>query len=126
MIRLAGHRAQRHGNVLQRQRFAKYLDPALGKGVVTEINARAGDAIIFSEACTHGTLPWNGEHQRRAILYKYNTGHMAWGGGGLGGPAPDYWDELTPQQQAALLRPSHHSRRPKPSNDYKGLEQINA
>ena len=50
---------------------------------VTEINARAGDAVIFSEACTHGTLPWNADHQRRAILCKYNTGHMAWGGGGL-------------------------------------------
>ena len=38
---------------------------------------------IFCEACTHGTLPWMGEHQRRAVLYKYNAGHMSWGGGGL-------------------------------------------
>ena len=38
----------------------------------------------------------------------------------------DYWDELTPPQQAALLRPSHHSRRPKQSNDYQGLEEIGA
>ena len=91
---------------------------------VTEINAKAGDAVIFSEACTHGTLPWNAEHQRRAILYKYNTGHMAWSGGGLGGPTPAYWDELTPPQQAALIRPSHHSRRPKQSNGYDGLEAI--
>ena len=50
---------------------------------VTEIHAQAGDAVIFTEACTHGTLPWHGEHQRRAILFKYNTGHMAWFGGGL-------------------------------------------
>jgi hypothetical protein len=91
---------------------------------VTEINAKAGDAVIFSEACTHGTLPWKAAHQRRAILYKYNTGHMAWGGGGLGGPPPAYWDELTAPQQAALIRPSHHSRRPKPSNDYEGLAAI--
>jgi hypothetical protein len=93
---------------------------------VTEINARAGDAVIFSEACTHGTLPWSGDHQRRAILYKYNTGHMAWSGGGLGGPIPDYWDELTPPQQAALIRPSHHTRRPKQSNGYDGLAAIKA
>jgi hypothetical protein len=91
---------------------------------VTEINARAGDAVIFSEACTHGTLPWTADHQRRAILYKYNTGHMAWGGGGLRGPLPAYWDELTAPQQAALLLPSHHSRRPKSSNGYKGLAEI--
>ena len=93
---------------------------------VTEINADAGDAVIFTEACTHGTLPWTADHQRRAILYKYNTGHMAWSGGGLGGPAPDYWDELTEPQQAALLRPSHHSRRPKPGNGYQGLADITA
>ena len=91
---------------------------------VMEINAKAGDAIIFSEACTHGTLPWNADHQRRAILYKYNAGHMAWGGGGLRGPVPDYWDDLTPAQQAALLSPSHHSRRPKQSSGYEGLEAI--
>ena len=65
---------------------------------VTEINARAGDAVIFSEACTHGTLPWNADHQRRAILYKYNTGHMSWGGGGFRGRRPAYWDELTPNR----------------------------
>ena len=91
---------------------------------VTEVHAKAGDAVIFTEACTHGTLPWTGDHQRRAILYKYNAGHMSWGGGGLAGPV-SYWDELTPAQQAALLLPTHHSRRPKASNDYKGVEQIN-
>lgn len=91
---------------------------------VTEVHAEAGDAVIFAEACTHGTLPWTGDHQRRAILYKYNAGHMSWGGGGLGGPAPDYWDDLTEAQQAALLLPSHHSRRPKASNDYHGLPDV--
>jgi hypothetical protein len=49
---------------------------------------------------------------------------MSWGGGGLGGPAPDYWDDLTEAQQAALLLPSHHSRRPKASNDYQGLADV--
>ena len=91
---------------------------------VTEINAKAGDAVIFTEACTHGTLPWTADHQRRAILYKYNAGHMSWGGGGLSSPTPAYWDELTAPQQASLLLPSHHSRRPKATNGYKGLAEI--
>ena len=91
---------------------------------VTEIHGKAGDAIIFTEACTHGTLPWTADHQRRAVLYKYNTGHMSWGGGGLPGLLPAYWNELTAPQQAALLLPTHHSRRPKPSNGYKGLAEI--
>ncbi|HIG17352.1 MAG TPA: hypothetical protein EYQ31_08705 [Candidatus Handelsmanbacteria bacterium] len=91
---------------------------------VTEVNAKAGDAVIFTEACTHGTLPWKADHQRRAILYKYNAGHMSWGGGGMSGPLPEYWDDLTESQQAALLLPSHHSRRPKQSNGYQGLDAI--
>ena len=91
---------------------------------VTEVNAKAGDAVIFSEACTHGTLPWTADHQRRAILFKYNAGHMSWGGGGWSGPAPAYWDELTEPQQAALLQPCHHSRRPKATNGYRGLAEI--
>jgi hypothetical protein len=91
---------------------------------VTEVNAKAGDAVIFSEACTHGTLPWTADHQRRAILFKYNAGHMSWGGGGLSGPAPAYWDELNEPQQAALLQPCHHSRRPKATNGYRGLAEI--
>ena len=91
---------------------------------VTEVNAKAGDAVIFSEACTHGTLPWNAAHQRRAILYKYNAGHMAWGGGSFNGQPPSYWNELSPPQQAALMPPSHHSRRPKASNNYEGLATV--
>ncbi len=90
---------------------------------VTEINAKAGDAVIFSEACTHGTLPWTADHQRRAILYKYNAGHMSWG---AAGQIPPYWDELTEPQQAALLPPTHHSRRPKASNGFKGLAEVKA
>ena len=102
-------------NMLKWEQYREY---------VTEINAKAGDAVIFTEACTHGTLPWTADHQRRAILYKYNAGHMSWSGGGLGSAAPAYWDELTAPQQVALLLPSHHSRRPKATNGYKGLAEI--
>ena len=104
---------------------AKMLQWEQHQEYVTEINGRAGDAVIFTEACTHGTLPWTAVHQRRAILYKYNASHMSWSGGGLSNP-PAYWDDLTEPQKATLLSPSHHSRRPKPSTSYKGLELIGA
>lgn len=39
---------------------------------------RAGSAVIFTEALTHGTFPWSGEHERRALLMKYCPGHMAY------------------------------------------------
>ena len=41
---------------------------------------RAGSAIIFTEALTHGTLPWTADHERRALLYRYTPGHMAFVG----------------------------------------------
>lgn len=39
----------------------------------------AGDVLIFTEALTHGTSPWRGRHQRRALFHKYSPGHLAWG-----------------------------------------------
>lgn len=39
----------------------------------------AGDILLFSEACTHGTLPWTGEGKRRAILYRFAPANMAYG-----------------------------------------------
>jgi len=38
----------------------------------------AGDVVVFSEALTHGTLPWRGPHERRTLLYKYSPGNSAW------------------------------------------------
>jgi hypothetical protein len=45
---------------------------------VLRVPVKAGDVIIFSEACTHGTWPWRARHERRSLLYKYAPGHMAW------------------------------------------------
>jgi hypothetical protein len=45
---------------------------------VLRVPVQAGDAIIFSEACTHGTWPWRAKHERRSLLYKFAPGHMAW------------------------------------------------
>ncbi len=42
---------------------------------------KAGSALIFTEALTHGTLPWKGSHERRTLLYRYGTGHMVYGSG---------------------------------------------
>lgn len=45
---------------------------------VARVPVQAGDAILFSEACTHGTWPWRAKHERRSLLYKYAPGHVAW------------------------------------------------
>ena len=45
---------------------------------VKQIPCKAGDVVIFTEAVTHGTLPWQGEHQRRSILFRYSPGNLAY------------------------------------------------
>ena len=40
--------------------------------------AKAGDALIFTEALVHGTMPWRAPHQRRTLLYKYSPGQSSW------------------------------------------------
>ena len=37
---------------------------------------RAGDAVLFTEGLTHGTLPWKGKDQRRTLFLKYSP-HFA-------------------------------------------------
>lgn len=46
---------------------------------VVRVPVSAGDVILFTEALTHGTWPWTGQHERRALLLKYTPGHMAYG-----------------------------------------------
>ena len=37
---------------------------------------KAGDAVLFTEGLTHGTLPWRGKEQRRTLFMKYSP-HFA-------------------------------------------------
>ncbi|MBB6053613.1 phytanoyl-CoA dioxygenase family protein [Armatimonas rosea] len=47
--------------------------------VVRPVPCEAGDAVIFTEALTHGTLPWNSDNQRRTLFLKYTAPQLAWG-----------------------------------------------
>jgi hypothetical protein len=47
---------------------------------VVHVPARAGSAILFTEALTHGTWPWQLDTERRTLLYKYAPGHIGWAG----------------------------------------------
>lgn len=49
-----------------------------GAELVHEVVLGAGDALIFPEALTHGTLPWAGREQRRVLAYKYSPGNSSW------------------------------------------------
>ena len=71
--------------------------------IVERVAVSAGDAIIFTEACSDGTVPWTGEGERRTIFYKYCPHAIAW--------SPCYYNAdnyggLTEAQREILLPPS--------------------
>ncbi|MET9087207.1 phytanoyl-CoA dioxygenase family protein [Streptomyces sp. NPDC004237] len=45
---------------------------------VVHVPMKAGDVVIFTEAVTHGSIPWSAPHERRALLYKYAPGFVQW------------------------------------------------
>ena len=52
--------------------------------VLTPIPAKVGDAIIFTEALTHGSVMNISGRRRRTVYYCYSIGYMPdWGGQGL-------------------------------------------
>ena len=70
---------------------------------VVQPAVEAGDALIFTEATMHGTIPWRAPHERRALLLKYSPGHATWA---LGFYDLDEIGTLTDQQQRLLAPPS--------------------
>ena len=69
---------------------------------IQAITGPAGTAIIFTEALTHGTLPWRGL-ERRTIFYKYSPPTLSW--------SREYYDVnqypgLTDRQRAILEAPN--------------------
>ena len=72
---------------------------------VKEIHCRPGDAVIFTEATTHGTLKWRGDHQRRTMIYKYSPRFQAHTPGYHQVSFPDYIADMTPEEQQLLKPP---------------------
>ncbi len=84
-------------------------------GLVEQPVMAAGDVLFFAETATHGTLPWQANHERRSVLYKYAARGAARAVGKHFTPAErfgDWTDELTAEQQAVLYGPGvHHGGR---------------
>ena len=77
---------------------------------VRQITCRAGDCVIFTEAVTHGTLPWTAAHQRRTALFRFSPGNLAY--------VPHAWPAemlalMTPEQRL-VMEPPYHSRLDRP------------
>ena len=78
--------------------------------------------IIFTEALTHGTLPWTMPYDRRSVLYRYSPANSAYAGGRhdmdsdhRAGPAwPLAWYDGLTDAQRAVLEPPYHPRHQRP------------
>jgi hypothetical protein len=54
------------------------LPATFDRELAVPVPLEAGDVLVFSEALTHGTLPWRGRQERRTLLYKYSPGNSAY------------------------------------------------
>ena len=70
---------------------------------VQRVTGPAGTAIIFTEALTHGTLPWRGANERRTLFYKYSPHALSWSARYYN--ADDY-EGVTDRQRAILEAPN--------------------
>lgn len=77
-----------------------YLD--LPHPCLQAIPVSAGSVTIFTEALTHGPLPWIGKGDRRTLFYKYSPFPSAWYRNYYN---PDDFPTLTPQQRRLLNKP---------------------
>lgn len=67
-----------------------------------------GDVLIFTEALMHGTRPWQGESERRALLYKYSPPHSSWR---IKPYDPADYPDATPQQLRLMAPASVENHR---------------
>ena len=72
---------------------------------VRKVPAKAGDVIIFTEAATHGALPWRGKCQRRVMLIRFNPRCMAYHAMPQTYSDPAYMQDLTESQKDVLRIP---------------------
>ena len=67
------------------------------------VTGPAGTAIIFTEALSHGTLPWTGAGERRTLFLKYSPHASAWSANYYDAAR---WPDLTERQRAILEAPN--------------------
>jgi len=85
----------------------KRYESGVEHGYAPKLNA--GDAILFSEATTHGTLAWKGKAQRRTLIYRFSPSTAAYGRG-YKDKWPETWYDGMNAAQRAVLEPPYHPR----------------
>lgn len=104
-----------HKSAFPCPRHIRYFDPL--SPAIVNVPAKAGDCILFTEALTHGTLPWRGDYTRRTLFFKYGPNCIAWERQAYSAP-PAYpkMDQIAAdltETQRVLLQPPSISDRAK-------------
>jgi ectoine hydroxylase-related dioxygenase (phytanoyl-CoA dioxygenase family) len=58
--------------------YQQLYDPASYAEPVVHVPLKAGSLVLFTEALTHGTMPWNANHERHTLFYKYCPTAGSW------------------------------------------------
>lgn len=81
----------------------------LSQGVhesISRIAARAGDAIVFTEALTHGTLPWTVDDPRETVFYKFSPHGTTWSADFLNPSDFAHYEDMDARRMAILEAPN--------------------
>lgn len=81
----------------------EWRDLGEARPFVQAVTGPAGTAILFTEALTHGTLPWHGRGERRTLFYKYSPHALSWAACYY---HPDDYPGLNERQRAVLEPPN--------------------
>jgi len=78
-----------------------FADPPM----VHNVQVKAGDCVLFTEALRHGGRRWQLDDPRRTIFVRYSTSYASWSPGI--GPIPEY-RHLLPDDVAELMSMGGH------------------
>ena len=67
---------------------------------------RLGTPSSLPRQLTHGTLPWNGDHQRRALLNKFSAGFQAYSAGAHEIAYPANIEDRKEEEPSVIKAPS--------------------
>ena len=87
--------------------FAQFLSDG-AKDHIFQPATKAGDVVLFSEATTHGTLPWTCKEERRVALYRLAPNGSAYGRAYLNWPK-QFLEGMT-ETQLAVMQPPYGVR----------------
>ena len=88
--------------------------PALSRALHAVSLTWKASLIRFTEALTHGAIPWTREDSsRRTLFYKFSPHGTSWSSTYYNEEDYEIYEDLTDRQRAILKPPSAHTWSPK-------------